>query len=861
MDAMPQKIVITCLFCKSLYRVSKSVSGKPVTCSKCRRSFLALETQVKKPSPEDEGFLLCKLALHYGLITEKRLKVVLAEYARLIQSGNQITVDALLITHGGLTGDNYKLLKSIRENWDLRQADKRFAAEAVEKGFISKEKSKEALDHQAKFFHKTRTYRLLCDILMESGDLSPDQCDDILKGKQSPKTHPEPVITPMPQVDVPKVTNTPKTSPAVTTVPDVTPARAMPPAAPIIPEKKEPPPAPVQSAEPVVEIKTQSPEKKNAAENKADIAPPPQPSPDQPVIADPASPIIPGPRPEPRKKSDPPAQPTGPAQVKDAQTTADVPFNEPVHTLNAGDRIVPIQGLELILSLDGLLATLKVPDGVDPSSVPVNVIKATLIEEDIVYGIAEDSLIRGFLNSKVFREKPFTIAEGIRPRPGKPGNIRYFFDTNYLKIGAINETGNIDFKNRGEIPYVEKGTLLAEITPAIPGKDGRDIYGRDIPVPDIRDVTLRCESGTELSENKTKVFASVSGQPKLNFGDRIQVLSELTIPGDVGFETGHIEFEGNIIIKGTVQPDFTVKGANITANEVVGATIIARGDLVIKNGVTNSILTVEGNVQAKFIHKCTINAYGNVVSDKEIIDCQIENSGACLVERGKIISSSIASKLGVTAKEIGTEMSSPCHIRIGVDDHIAREVDIIDEHILTYKVSMADMEQALEDLLEKERDIQQQITTAAHVQDRSQLEQNGLRKTLERLGQQCPPEKIKEIEQQIAHLAEQAKQADESINKNFDKQDEIFEERDRLKASIARCKDSILDLENQKKDKIAWAHKITGAAYVKTTGAVYTGTLIGGVHCTKKFKETMRCVRMHESRSPDSAEGWEMRLV
>ena len=76
------------------------------------------------------------------------------------------------------------------------------------------------------------------------------------------------------------------------------------------------------------------------------------------------------------------------------------------------------------------------------------------------------------------------------------GTVTFFFDTDYLKIGEVSESGSIDFKNRGEIPFVNEGTILAEIAPSTPGKNGKDIFGRDLLVREVKNVFLKCENGT-----------------------------------------------------------------------------------------------------------------------------------------------------------------------------------------------------------------------------------------------------------------------------------------------------------------------------------------------------------------------------
>lgn len=879
MDQITDKIVVACNTCKSYFKVSKNLLGKQVTCSKCKRAFTVSEAAPKLPPSVEDEFFLCKLALNYGLIKEDNLQVAFQEYSRQNQIHGKASIERLLISHGGLSEDHLLLLKVIRENWDLRLAEKRFATEAVARKYISEDQARKILAEQAQFFYKTRKIKLLVDFLTESGAMNQEQCRNILSStglkQQLWKSSLEeskivaPSIEPRPEPIIPKESRSHeneslKKDSIEPLIQSKSPERMTP-----IFETK---PSPVKSVlsksetvhpEPSVINKSEAPLYKKIA--KSDD------------ILFKSENLQPKPADEETLPSHLGSHPTEVVSIIQAaeasvdEQTFSTESREPVITednisqddisLGTGSKTLPINGLELTISADGIIAMIRIPKGMDTSAITVDDIKTSLREEDIVYGIVDDALIRGFLNSKVFREKPFKIAEGKVPVIGKDGNITYFFDTDYLKVGVVSESGSIDFKNRGEIPFVTEGTILAEITPAVPGKNGKDIFGRDLLVQEVKQVFLKCENGTALSDDGRKASATANGQPKLSFGNRLHVLSEIVIPGDVSFETGHVDFEGNVIIRGGVQNDFHVKGANVTAEEVFAAHIIAKGDLIIKNGITGATLDVEGNIKAKFINKSTIRAYGNVVAEKEIIDCNIQTSSACAVSYGKIVSSHISAKLGIEAQEIGTEISKPCHLKIGVDDHINHEIDLIDKKINEEQDILNNLELKMKNLDIQDKALRKTISVLAHVQDRSQLEIKDLEKHLEQIKTKGDQDKIKAVELRMENLKKTAIEADADINANFDTQDNIDSEVKQLREKIWACKEQIMGLNRQKKDKIDWADKITTKAYIKTKGPIFSETFIAGKHCSRTLRETMRAVRIHEVMSLDAPEGWEIKLT
>ncbi len=110
--------------------------------------------------------------------------------------------------------------------------------------------------------------------------------------------------------------------------------------------------------------------------------------------------------------------------------------------------------------------------------------------------------------------------------------------------------------------------LASKILPE-PGKPGVDVKGAQIPVPEPDDPAFSAGSGTRFNEERTEIFSTTEGEPHLDVMGVVSVNKELKIKGDVGFETGNIEFDGNVIVPGTVKEGFKVKCVSLTAKELV----------------------------------------------------------------------------------------------------------------------------------------------------------------------------------------------------------------------------------------------------------------------------------------------------
>ncbi|MBF0210900.1 MAG: DUF342 domain-containing protein [Desulfamplus sp.] len=330
-------------------------------------------------------------------------------------------------------------------------------------------------------------------------------------------------------------------------------------------------------------------------------------------------------------------------------------------------------GIRLIIKGDGNAAYLLKIEGFN-KDISIGQIKEILASRNIIHGIVDNNFIQKFINSDVYLNKPFKIAEGNAPIEGKNASVQYFFTKNRLKAGTIREDGTIDFRERGNIPQVEKGSVLAIKKNAVVGLVGKNIFNDTVRVNPTKDIRLKVGKGAILSSDKLKVIAAVSGHPKLGSDGTIHVYDTFVVQGNVDFNTGNIDYQGDVTVKGCILNGFTVKGHNVKAEEIDGATVIAQGNVVVEQGINESKISAQGSLSAKFIQKSTISCIGDVKSDKEIVESTIECSGTCNI-RGIIISSKIAAKMGLYAKQIGMEKSPPSTIRVGVDSFALRTVE------------------------------------------------------------------------------------------------------------------------------------------------------------------------------------------
>ncbi|MEA1968842.1 MAG: flagellar assembly protein A, partial [Thermodesulfobacteriota bacterium] len=511
--------------------------------------------------------------------------------------------------------------------------------------------------------------------------------------------------------------------------------------------------------------------------------------------------------------------------------------------------------IELSMSENMTKAFLKIKK-YDARVVNLANIKEFLVQKNIKFGIRDDNLIGAWLSDSVNYDDAFVIAEGKEPQLPKDAEVTYYFPRDFLKAGKVNDDGSIDFKDRGDIPFISKGVLLAEKVPMVEGAFGRDVLGDDMPVPDAVDFVFGSGTGTVLSEDGAKIYADSDGQPHLDAMGNVSVFPELNIEGDVGYETGNINFDGNVVVKGVVKEGFSVKCATLTASQIEGAQINLTGDLNVSAGIIDAhLIKVQGNVQAKYINNSRIDAFGDLIVEKEIIDSIILLSGACMNSTGTIISSMVTAKMGVDAGRIGTDISKPAKFRVGVDDHIKSLLIKVDKKIKKNLDAGAELKSEISEFKKEDEQLHIKISEHAYTQDRNQVELNGIKKKMPALEASGNMEVLYKVTKAVEQMQKKAKEAENEINSAFARQDAVAMEISRRKGSIKGLEESNRSFVYEKKGLKEFSAKDKPVPEVRVNKKVAAGTKIDGPNSSRIIREAVSRCRILEVKKGGGDEG------
>lgn len=522
------------------------------------------------------------------------------------------------------------------------------------------------------------------------------------------------------------------------------------------------------------------------------------------------------------------------------------------------------RGMTLTFAKDAIAAFLSKTDDFD-ETITVQEIKKLLARHYIVFGIVDDTLINGFIKSKAFKTKPFRVALGIKPQRPVDAVVKYFFITNRLKVGEIDEKGNIDFRERGKIPRVAADDILAERIPPLEGVAGKNVFGNNMPVPPARDIKLKYKRGAKFSRDGLKIIARIDGEPKLSWSGSISVLDEIIID-NVDYETGHIDYPGNVKIKGCIQNGFKVTGENIRANEIDGGIIHADGNLSVGGGINEAVIYAKGKIWAKFIHKSTIRCLGDIFTTKEIVESTIETGGACIINQGSIIASTITAKMGIKARHVGTERSIPSSLIVGKDLFVLKEIAALKKKIIRIRQQIMDAGEKKQNLEAKLRREQENASRLAHIEENSMAMQKETLTQIASLNPVKNQDELNLMRTRLQTLKQEASEAQEALSLGFETVERVTEERKillkTLSAQMEQLEDLIQELINLKK----WTRENPGIAQVDVTGSLMAKTSIMGHHAELKVKRdlqrtTIREIMLTSPGKDQTQDKWEMQIT
>ena len=332
-------------------------------------------------------------------------------------------------------------------------------------------------------------------------------------------------------------------------------------------------------------------------------------------------------------------------------------------------------------------------------------VKELLENSGITFGFQEENVTK-CLEEGTFNV-PILAAEGRQAVNGQNAKVEYLVNVNKKVIPKyIGEDQSIDYKDLTIVENVEKGQKLARKIPATDGESGRTVMGIKIETKSGKDIEIKDILGdnVEMADDGESIIASISGQVVLK-GKLLSVEPVFEVAGDVGPETGNINFIGSVVVKGSVSDNYSIKAeGNIDVHGTVGkCDLESKGDIMVKLGIQgneNSHVKAGGDVIAKFIQFSNIEAGNNVVVTEAILNSNIDADNRIILigKRASASGGRLRALREVNGKVLGSQAGAKTLIETGISPAKRRAIDDLDREKEELDISIEETERNIKSL-------------------------------------------------------------------------------------------------------------------------------------------------------------------
>ncbi|HHU51581.1 MAG TPA: DUF342 domain-containing protein [Firmicutes bacterium] len=319
-----------------------------------------------------------------------------------------------------------------------------------------------------------------------------------------------------------------------------------------------------------------------------------------------------------------------------------------------------------------------------------------LEEAGVKYGIDTD-LLRKILRDK--NQDRVVIAEGTSEVHGEDAEIKFYFNPEPKPTPKELADGSVDFKNIDLIRQVSKGDVLLEKIPPTAGIPGKDVTGAVLKPLTGRDLHLIL--GKNVKWDGMRVQAMADGIPVLE-GRRIEVRTVYEVRGNVDYKTGNISFDGDVLVKGDVQCDFSVQatGSIFVIGNIDGGSLQAGEDISVSGGIIGygKSRIICSTLYAGYINNAIIEAEKEVKVRDAVLHSQV-TAGQRIIVKGKkgcIYGGVVKAGESIETLYLGSKMGTTTEVELGVKPGFRLELEDLDRQLTEVEAGIALLKQQME---------------------------------------------------------------------------------------------------------------------------------------------------------------------
>ncbi len=361
--------------------------------------------------------------------------------------------------------------------------------------------------------------------------------------------------------------------------------------------------------------------------------------------------------------------------------------------------------IEVKVSADGMMAEVSVNPEEDGEELTEELIRDNLRLEGVQAGIDNEAV------SQIVSRKMYNVfvpvARGKSPVNGENARYEFFFPVGeQAQMPRIREDGSVDYSK--VVANVNEGDLLARYYPETGGTFGFNIFAKALsPVRGKPKRQLGCKN---VSFKDNRYYAEQTGHATLK-SNTISVQNVLEISEDANFNTGNLQFRGDIHVHGNIEEGITVRAeGSVIVDGIIGdAKVYAGHDVIIGRGIHGqgasgdemplredaTMVEAGGSLKAKFIDHAFVKTGEDVVVDyavASVIDAQgkVTAQGS----RGAIVGGRTTAVVGIEAQKFGNQAELLTEIQVGECSALMEELTAVRQQLKALEEGGGDFQDA-----------------------------------------------------------------------------------------------------------------------------------------------------------------------
>ena len=336
------------------------------------------------------------------------------------------------------------------------------------------------------------------------------------------------------------------------------------------------------------------------------------------------------------------------------------------------------------ISYDEMEAYLLLPTPVGEATYALKDIIELLKINGVKFGIDETKI--SAMISERFFDRESLVAKGVEVVNGVDAYFEFHFDTNFNKVPTHREDGSVDYWSIHSVELVEEGQPIATYHGPVDGSNGMNVKGKLLPAKKGRPLPPLTGKGFERSEDNIHYTSLMDGKIEKN-KNRIMISTVHEVHGDVGLNTGNIDFRGDVIIHGNVPTGAIISATgSVTVDGIVeGAFIDANKDVIIRGGMMGAgrgMIKSRGNVHAKFLEYATVKADGALYTDSAINSEITVNDKVYLKgKHASVVGGVIHATTGIEAMNFGNDYGVKTEVYVGINHKLKKEINYHEDSV------------------------------------------------------------------------------------------------------------------------------------------------------------------------------------